>query len=150
MNSHSSSPFASHQRNGLSSFQEVSHAFAGAETSIEVFRVVCDPGAIQHFDQLFAERFRSVMLVLIGDVALHRFPCVRADREGRVADLPSKRRQTDLLVYPDRRRFLQFALHVGQAMGRVQTDEKMDMIVHATNLLRKSAEACDRAAQVLV
>ena len=87
---------------------------SSVRTLIEVLRIVCNTGAFEHFNQFFAKGFRAVMSLLIGDVSLHCFPCVCANCECRIAGLPSKCRHADLLVNPQRRRFLQ----IGRASCR--------------------------------
>src|SRR5713101_2352825 len=90
------------------------------------------------------------MFFLIGDVLLNRRPRGSANRKRRVAFLPGKCSQPDLLMDPNRGCLFQFAQDVGQAVAGFQTDEKMDMIGYATDPLWEPSEPGKRASQVLV
>src|SRR5260370_41665595 len=80
------------------------------------------------------------MFLLIGNVPLNRSTSVGADRKRRVAFLPRKSSQADLLMDPNGRCFFQLAQDVGQAMGGLQADKKMDMIGDTADSLRQPTE----------
>src|ERR1051325_5486958 len=91
-----------------------------------------------------------MVFLLIRDVPLDHRPRGGAHRERRVAYLPGKGEQADLLMYPRRRCFFQLTHEIRQAMSSFQANEQMDMIRDAADALRKSAEAGNGPAQVFV
>jgi uncharacterized protein YqjF (DUF2071 family) len=100
--------------------------------------------------QLFAERFNPVVLQLIKDVLLHACTRCRAHRERAISLLPRKFTQIDLVTHPQRRRFLQFAQEIRQAMRCPQSNKKVYVICHTADPLRDSTKAGHGATEVFV
>ncbi len=91
-----------------------------------------------------------MMFFLRCDVSLHSLTRWRANGERGIVFLPGKRMQANLFMYPNRRGFFQFAHNVRQTMGGFQSDQKVNMVGHTANALRKSAETGDGTAQIFV
>ena len=91
-----------------------------------------------------------MMFLLIRDVLLNRRPRGGAYGECRIAFLPGKGSQADLLMHPCRGSLFQLTHDVRQTMSRFQADQKVDMIGHAADALRKSTEARNDSSQILV
>src|SRR5436305_3345063 len=91
-----------------------------------------------------------MMFLLIRDVLLNRRPRGGAYGECRIAFLPGKGSHADLLMHPYRGSLFQLTHDVRQTMSRFQTDQKVDMIAHAADALRKATEARNDSTQILV
>ena len=89
------------------------------------------------------------MIRLIGDIGLHISPCWCADRKSGIAFLPGERLFIDLIMYPNRSRFLQFTHEIRQTMGCLQTDKQVDMIGNSPDAFRDSTKSVNCSAQVL-
>jgi hypothetical protein len=63
-----------------------------AAVSIEVFGVILDSGLPEQFDQFLAVGLQAMMFLLMGNVALNRYPSRGAYRERGIALLPGERR----------------------------------------------------------
>ena len=91
----------------------------------------------------------AMMLLLRGDILLYRLHHAGADCEHRITLLPLKL----LLVVsrrPHRRRLLEFAHKIREAMGGLKPDEGVNMIRDSTELEWHSPKTADGAAQVFV
>jgi len=79
------------------------------------------------------------MLLLIRNIPLHRILGRCTHRKCRIPLLPMKAAK---MRFPDprRRRFLQLAHKIRQTMSRLQRHQKMNMIHHPSNSLRKRIE----------
>src|SRR6478672_2319775 len=82
-----------------------------------------------------------MMFLLIRDVLLNRRPRGGAYGECRIALLPGKRSQADLLMHPCRGSLFQLTHDVRQTMSRFQADQKVDVIVDTADALRNSTKA---------
>ena len=118
--------------------------------SIQIPILIRNSRLFQEFFQLFPKRFQSMMFLLIRNVLLHASPRRRADGEGAVSFLPDESSVFDLFVYPDRRCLLQLPHEVGEAMGRLQSDEKMNMVLHPANTLAKASETVHGSTEIFM
>lgn len=91
-----------------------------------------------------------MMLFLTKNVSAHLLQMRSADRESAVTLLPCKTVQGQFLVNPARRLALEFAHHIGQAMGRAQSGKNVNMISRSTNRMGRTVEASNHATEILV
>jgi hypothetical protein len=117
---------------------------------LKISVIIFNFGLGQHVEEFISGCARTMMLLLIRDVLLNRLPRGSAHRKCRIAFLPGKGPQADLLLHPFRGSLFQLAQNVRQAMSRFQTDQKVDVIGHTADALWKSAEAGDGPSQILV
>ena len=119
-------------------------------TSVQIPIFVFHTRLFQEFHQLLAKRFDAMMLGLVRDVFLHLRSRRRTHREGSVAFLPRKLTALDFLMHPNGRALLQLAHEVPKAMRRLQSNQQMDVISHATHALSESSETTDCSTEILV
>ena len=105
---------------------------------------------LQKLRQLFAERLHAVMLRSVRDVFLNLWSGRRTHRESSVAFLPRKLTQLDLFMHPNGRSLLQLPHEIGKAMGRLQPNQQVHMIGHATDTLSETTQSTLGAAEVFV
>ena len=88
-----------------------------------------------------------MVLLLIGDVGADGGPCGGADGEGGVSFLPV---EAGAFRFPDpvRRGFFQLPHEVGEAGGRFQGDEKMNMILHTADSFGMRVQSIGDASEI--
>src|SRR5436190_5834918 len=91
-----------------------------------------------------------MMFLLFRDVPLNRWPRGSAYGERGIALLPGKGSEADFLMHPCRGSLLQLTHDVCQTMNRFQAYQKVNMIGHAADALRKATEARDGPPEILV
>jgi hypothetical protein len=106
----------------------------------EIPIIECDAVCFQKSKVLFLERLRSMVLLLISDVFDHCIAAGPADRERSVPFLPVEAALTDYIVNPCRRAPLEISQHIGDAVGRFQSCEEMNVVGNASDFKSDAAE----------
>ena len=128
----------------------VNHPDSVHPGSLQIFRVIFNPRFAKHLNQFLAKRLHAMMLLLIGNVMLHRLPGCRADGKCRISFLSREGGHTYLLMHPNGGCFLQLPHHVRETMRRLEAHQQMHMVCHTAHALRESSEAANRAAEIIV
>ena len=108
-----------------------------------------DSVLFQQLPEFLLESPLAMMLFLCGDIPPCRLHPAGADCEYRITLLPPK---LALVVSrrPHRRRLLEFAHKIREAMGGLKPDEGVDMIRDSAQLERHARQSADGATQVFV
>src|ERR1019366_1085740 len=121
----------------------------GPASSRQVLGVVLDSVLHQKLPEFLGEGPLAMMLFLCGDILAHRLHPAGADCEYRITLLPLK---LTLLVSrrPHRRRLLELAHKIREAMYGLKPNEGVDMIRNSADLERHACKAADGSAQIFV
>jgi hypothetical protein len=121
-----------------------------ARASPEETLVEFDVVFLQEVEILFLKGAFSVMLLLPGNIVPDGGDTRRAYRERAVTFLPGELRQPQILVRPSGRGLLDLSQDIGETMRCAKTEEEMNVVISATDLLGYPIQCLDTAAEVSV
>ena len=117
---------------------------------IEITLLVFDAGFLKELDQFFSEGLLPMVFFLAPNISLDGRAQRGAHGKCGITFLPAKPGLAHGVTHPDRGCFLKFAHEIRQTMAGREPRQDMNVICGPADALGSSAQASDRASEVIV